>query len=102
MSYRLLKVIAQAVLVSEDDDGNLVETLAEPVAVTARNWPTYPQQLLAQIAGLTNGKVNTTMTDAPTPDPEPVPVPADPEPAEPGEPEATMDTEGMGAEPDDA
>jgi hypothetical protein len=81
--YRLLKVVCQAVLVLEDDDGNLVEQLAEPIAVTAREWPTYPHTLLAQIAGLTNGK-DPAMTDT-TPTPEPTPEPA----TEPSHPDTT-------------
>lgn len=88
MTYRLLKVIATAVLVSEDGDGHLIETLAEPVSVSSADWCEYPSRLLSQIAALTNGK-ETRMSETPT---EPAPEPVEPD--EPGEPSA--DTEGMG------
>lgn len=37
---RLLKVIVQPVFVIDDDD-NLTEQIAEPVVVTAAEWPGY-------------------------------------------------------------
>ena len=39
---RLLKVIVQPVFVIDDDEEGLKEVVAEPVAVTAKDWPTYP------------------------------------------------------------
>jgi hypothetical protein len=56
MSYRLLKVVCQAVLVATDDDGNLVEHIARPVQVPAADWPGYPERLAGEIAALENGK----------------------------------------------
>lgn len=52
MSYRLLKVVCQAVLVSEDDNGNLVEHVGQPVTVSAAEWPSYPTRLNAEIITL--------------------------------------------------
>lgn len=59
MTYRLLKVVCQAVLVSEDGDGNLVEHATEPVPVPAAAWSSYPDRLAAQIAHLNNGKAES-------------------------------------------
>jgi hypothetical protein len=38
---RLLKVIVQPVFVVIDDNGNLTEQAAEPVVVSASEWPTF-------------------------------------------------------------
>lgn len=38
---RLLKVIVQPVFVLDDGE-NLVEQAADPVVVTAADWPSYP------------------------------------------------------------
>lgn len=56
MSYRLLKVMCQAVLVSEDEDGNLVENPTEPEAVSAKDWPGYSERLLQKIQALNNSQ----------------------------------------------
>ena len=52
MRYRLLKVVCQAVLISEDEDGNLVEQLVQPVPVSASEWPNYPARLASDINAL--------------------------------------------------
>lgn len=41
MRLRLVKVVCQAHLVAEDDDGNLSEQVSEPVTVAAKDWPAY-------------------------------------------------------------
>ena len=49
MSYRLLKVMCQAVLISEDEDGNLIESTSQVTPVMAKDWLDYPKLLLSQI-----------------------------------------------------
>lgn len=49
MTLRLLKVMVQPVLV--DDDGeHLSEVVAEPIAVSAADWPDFPARLADDIA----------------------------------------------------
>lgn len=36
---RLLKVVFQAVFVDEDDEGNLLEVVGQPVTLKASDWP---------------------------------------------------------------
>lgn len=59
MAYRLLKMVCQAVLVSEDDDGNLVEETANPIVVTPKDLPDFPTNFATQLATLNNQKGNT-------------------------------------------
>ncbi len=47
MKLRLLKVICQPVFVLDDGE-NLVEQTAEPVVVTAAEWPTYATEAFAR------------------------------------------------------
>lgn len=47
MKLRLLKVICQPVFVL-DDGTNLLEQAAEPVVVSAADWPTYPTKGFAE------------------------------------------------------
>lgn len=51
MSFRLLKVVVQAVVV-EDDGEVLHERVCEPVTVSARDWLQYPVMLAAEVANL--------------------------------------------------
>jgi hypothetical protein len=55
MTFRLLKVVCQPVLVGEDDAGNLEEHPVEPITVKAADWPGFSDTLLARIADLNNG-----------------------------------------------
>lgn len=52
MKYRLLKVICQAVLITEDEEGNLIENVSNPVPVPFNEWLDYPKVMLDQIATL--------------------------------------------------
>lgn len=62
MKLRLVKVITQAHFVLDDGD-TLQEVVAEPVPVSAHEWPTYAaekfpeavEQLEAQLAARSNG-----------------------------------------------
>ena len=70
---RLLKVIVQPVFVLDDGE-HLVEQVADPVAVPAAEWPTYPNQGFSQAfemlrAQLEDGEGSTI--------PEPVDLSAD-------------------------
>lgn len=51
MTYRLLKVIVQPVLV-EDDGEHLTERPSEAIAVSAAEWEAYPAKIAAAIAEL--------------------------------------------------
>jgi hypothetical protein len=57
VTYRLLKVVCQVVLVSEDSDGNLVEHPTEPAAVAAKDLPGLAGRVADQIAHLNNGGI---------------------------------------------
>jgi hypothetical protein len=55
MTYRLLKVIVQAVLV-KDDGESLTEVVTDPVMVSARDWPTYAEnQFVKDLVSLNKG-----------------------------------------------
>lgn len=43
MTVRLLKVIVQPIFVSDDGE-HLSELVAQPVTVSAAEWPTYPAE----------------------------------------------------------
>jgi hypothetical protein len=45
-SLRLLKVIVQPIYVI--DDGDLTEQAAQPIEVSAVDWPTFPEKLEAE------------------------------------------------------
>jgi hypothetical protein len=51
MTYRLLKVVVQPVLVKDDGD-TLTERVVEVSEVSAKDWPDYPARLEQQIEAL--------------------------------------------------
>ena len=60
---RLVKVVTQATFVLDNGD-SLVEQVANPVTVSAAEWPTYPTgRFLEQVAEL-EGELNGDNSDA--------------------------------------
>jgi len=61
---RLLKVIVQPVF-AVDDGETLTETPAEPVVVTAEDWPTYPTTQFIEAFNALQAQLDTPAKPAP-------------------------------------
>lgn len=64
MKFRLLKVMCVAVLITEDEDGGLIEHTSQPVAVVAKEWLDYPRKMMDEIATLNMEQEYATRHDS--------------------------------------